>query len=91
MSSAAEILVIIVSVVLSIFLLIGIILGIYLIRLSAEIKRIAKTAGRTVDSIGDAVQGVANIASPGMAAFTIGQFVKRFTKKSKKSNIFKKK
>jgi K+-transporting ATPase A subunit len=84
MSSAAEILVIIVSIVLSLFLLVSIILGIYLVRLSAEIKRIAKTAERAVDSIGDAVQGVANFASPGIAAYTIGQFVKRFTKKSRK-------
>ena len=83
MSSAAEILVIIVSIVLSLFLLIGIILGIYLIRLTAEIKRIAKTAERTVDSIGGAVEGIARMTSPGVAAYTIGQFVKRF-KKSRK-------
>lgn len=83
MSSAAEILVIIVSIVLSLFLLIGIILGIYLIRLSAEIKRIAKNAGRTVDSIGGAVQNIASLASPGVAAFAVKQFVKRF-KKSRK-------
>jgi len=81
MSSAAEILVIIVSIVLSIFLLIGIILGIYLIRLSSEIKRIAKTTERTVGSIGGAVQGIANLASPGVAAFAVKQFVKRFKNK----------
>lgn len=64
MSSAAEILVIIVSIVLSIFLLVGIILGIYLIRLSAEIRRIAKTAQETVDTVGEAVQGVVKLTSP---------------------------
>jgi len=84
MSSAAEILVIIVSVVLSIFLIVGIILGVYLIRLSAEIRRIAKSAQQTVDAVGNAVSGVARLTSPMFVAEIIGRYVKKFTKKSRK-------
>ncbi|OYX40839.1 hypothetical protein B7Y94_06065 [Candidatus Saccharibacteria bacterium 32-49-12] len=84
MSSAAEILVIIVSVVLSIFLIVGIILAIYLIRLSAEIRRIAQSTQQTVSSLGDAVQGVIKMTSPVILAKTVGQFVKKYTKRSRK-------
>lgn len=83
MSSAAEILVIIVSIVLSIFLIVGIVLGIYLIRLSAEIRRIAKTAQETVDTVGEAVQGVVRITSPLFLARQVGQFIKKMDKKRK--------
>jgi len=84
MSSAAEILVIIVSVVLSIFLIVGIILGVYLIRLSAEIRKIAKTAQETVDSVGDAIQGIVRITSPIFLAKSLSQQFKKFTHKSRK-------
>lgn len=84
MSSAAEILVIIVSVVLSVFLIVGIILGIYLIKVSAEIRRIAKSAQHTVDTIGSAVSGIARVTSPLFIAELIGRQLKKFTKKAKK-------
>jgi uncharacterized protein YoxC len=84
MSSAAEILVIIISVVLSIFLIVGIILGIYLIRLSAEIRRIAKSAQHTVDSVGQAVEGIVKFTSPLLLARQLGQILKKFNKKSRK-------
>ena len=84
MSTAAEILVIIVSSVLSIFLIISIILGIYLIKLTAEIRRLAKTAQNTVDHIDTAVTGVSKIASPIFVAEVVGKYIKKFTKKGKK-------
>lgn len=77
MESAAEILVIILSVFLAIFLIVGIILGIYLIRLSAEIRRVAEAAQKTVDNIETAVSGVAKLVSP---AFIAGLFAKAFNK-----------
>jgi len=85
MSSAAEILVIILSVFLAIFLLLGIILLIYLIRLSAEIRRITETARRTVDSIENAVVGVGRLTSPMFVAEMIGKHIKRAFKKSTRS------
>ncbi len=80
MGSAAEILVIIISIVLSIFLIVGIVLGIYLIRLSAEIKKIVHSAQRTVDTVGDTLQNVSRITSPLFLARTITQFAKKITK-----------
>lgn len=84
MSSAAEILVIIVSVVLAIFLIVAIILGIYLIRLSAEIRKIAKSAQQTLDSVGSVVGGISRLTSPLFVAELVGRYVKKFTKKSRK-------
>lgn len=84
MSPAAEILVIILSVFLAIFLIIGIILGIYLIRLSAEIRRIAEAAHKTVDNIESAVSGAAKLVSPAFVAGIIGKYIKKFTNQSKK-------
>lgn len=84
MSPAAEILVIILSVFLAIFLLLGIILFIYLIRLSAEIRRVTEATRRTVDSIESAVTGFTRVTSPIFIAEFIGRYVKKFMKKSKK-------
>lgn len=84
MSSAAEILVIIVSVVLALFLLVGIVLAVYLIRLSAEIRKIAKSAQETVDTVGEAVQGFVRMTSPVFIARSVSQFLKKFQHKSRK-------
>lgn len=81
MSSAAEILVIILSVTLTIFLIVAIILGIYLIKLSAEIRRVAASAQETVDAVGKAAQGVAKLTSPLLIAKSLGDFIKRTGKK----------
>lgn len=83
MDQAAEILVIIVSSVLSIFLIVAIILGIYLIRLTAEIKRLAKTAQNTVSHIDSAVVGVSKLTSPLFVAELVSRYIKKFTKKGK--------
>jgi cobalamin biosynthesis protein CobD/CbiB len=82
--NASEILLIIVSSVLSIFLIVAIILGIYLIKLSAEIRHLAKTAQNTVDHIDTAVTGVSRLISPMFVANMIGKYIKKFTKKGKK-------
>ena len=84
MSSAAEILVIVLSVVLAIFLILGIILTVYLIRLSAEIRRIAASAQKTVDSIESAVSGVSRMTSPVFVASLVGKYIKKFTNNMKK-------
>lgn len=86
MSSAAEVLVIMLAIVLVIFLIVGIILLIYLIRLSAEIRKVAQSAGRTVDHIENAVEGVTKIASPMFVADLIGRYIKKFMKRSKKED-----
>lgn len=84
MSNAAEILVIIVSSVLALFLIVSIILGIYLIKLTAEIRKLARSAQNTVDGIGSAVSGVARLVSPMFVADLVGKYIKKFTKKKGK-------
>lgn len=84
MSSAAEVLVIILSIVLSIFLIVGVVLLIYLIRLSAEIRKIAQSAQKTVDHIENAVGGASRLISPVYVADLIARTIKKFTTSSKK-------
>lgn len=84
MGSAAEILVIILAIVLSVFLIVGIILTVYLIRLSAEIRRIAKSAAHAVVSVESAVTTVTKLTSPLFIAEIVGRYIKKLTKTSKK-------
>lgn len=84
MSTAAELLVIIVSSVLAVFLIVAIILAIYLIKLTAEIRRLAKSAQNTVSHIDNAFVNVSRLVSPMFVANMIGGYIKKFTKKGKK-------
>ncbi len=84
MSSAAEILVVILAVVLAIFLIVGIILVVYLIRLSTEIRRIVKTAQHAVSSVESVVSGVARLTFPMFIAEMVGRYIKKLSKASKK-------
>lgn len=84
MIPATEILVIIVSSVLAIFLIVGIILGIYLIRLTAEIRKIAKSAQQTVDTIGTAMSTAVKFTSPMMVAEMVKRHFKKYAHKSRK-------
>lgn len=84
MDQAAEILVIIVSSVLFIFLVVGIILGIYLIKLTAEIRRLARSAQDTVSHIENAVVGVSKIASPIYVAELLNRYIKKYFRKGEK-------
>jgi len=84
MDQAAEILVIIVSAILCIFLIVGIVLGVYLVRLTAEIRRLARTAQDTVSHIEGAVVGVSRLTSPLFVAEMVNRYIKKFTKASKK-------
>ncbi len=86
MESAAEVLIIILSVVLSIFLIVGIVLVIYLIRLSAEIRRIAASAQKTVDHIEGAVSDITRVASPIFVAQLFKKYFRKFTKQSRKGD-----
>ena len=79
MDSAAEILVIVLAVFLALFLVVGIILGIYLIRLSAEIRKVAEAAQKTVGNIEHAVSGVAKLVSPAFVAGLFAKAINKFT------------
>lgn len=84
MSTAAEILVIIVSSVLTIFLIVAIILAIYLIRLSIKINQLAKTAQNTATHIDNAVVGVSRLTSPVFIAELVSRYIKKFMKSDDK-------
>lgn len=86
MDQASEILVIIVSCVLSIFLIVAIILGIYLIKLTSEIRKLAKSAQHTVSNIDSAVTGVSKLTSPIFIAELVNRYFKKFTAKAKKGS-----
>ncbi len=83
MSPAAEILVIILSIALAFFLILGIALAIYLIVLTKQIRKVTKSAERTVENFESVVSGVSKIITPIYIAETVNNFVKKF-KKSKK-------
>lgn len=84
MDTAAEILVIITSSVLVVFLIIAIILGIYLIKLSAEIRKVTKSAQTTIDHVETTVSGISKIISPVFVAEMVGRIIKKYTKEEKK-------
>lgn len=83
MSSAAEILVIILSVFLTIFLILGIILAIYLISLTSKIRRVTKSAERTVNNLESTVSKASKIISPIFVSEMIARFIKKFKKNKK--------
>lgn len=83
MSSAAEILVIILSSFLGLFLLLAIILTIYLILLTRQIRRVTQSAERTAHHIESTVSGISKITSPLFVAGIVGRYIKKFTKSNK--------
>jgi len=85
MSPAAEILVIILSVVLTFFLLLGIILLIYLIVLTRQIRKVTNSAEKTVENIGSVVAGFSKVMTPIFVAETFNKFIKKM-KKGKKED-----
>ncbi len=86
MDTATFVLVIILSIFLAIFLVVGIVLAVYLIRLTAEIRKIASSAQRTVDHIESAVSGFTRVTSPLFIGEVIERIVKRFTKDQKRKS-----
>jgi uncharacterized metal-binding protein len=89
MDTATFVLVIILSIFLAIFLVVGIVLAVYLIRLTAEIRKIATSAQKTVDHIESAVAGLTKVTSPIFVTEIIDRLVKRFTKSQKRKGAKK--
>lgn len=83
MGPSAEILVVILSVFLAIFLIVGTILAIYLIVLTRQIRKVTKSAERTVEDFGSVVSKVSKVVKPIFIAETINSFMKKFKKKKK--------
>ena len=83
MSSSAEILIIILSVTLTFFLILGMVLFIYLIILTREIRKVTRSAERTVGNLESVVSGFSKIISPIFVAEMFSGFVKKFNSKKK--------
>jgi 1,4-dihydroxy-2-naphthoate octaprenyltransferase len=83
MSPAAEVLVIILSVVLTIFLIVGMVLIIYLIVLTRQIRKVTKSAERTVEDFGSVISKVSKVVQPIFVAETFNSFIKKFKKHKK--------
>lgn len=84
MSSAAEILVVILSAALAIFIVLGITLFIMLIRLTKQIGDAAASMQNITASIDELVQNVTRISSPIILGKTIFDFIKNFKNKGEK-------
>ena len=80
MNPAAEVLVIILSVFLALFLILGIILTIYLIKLTSQIRKVTKSAERTVGNLESVVSGFSKVMSPIFVAEMVSKFIKKIKK-----------
>jgi hypothetical protein len=83
MGSAAEILVIILSSFLAFFLVLGIVLAFYLIALTRQIRRVAKSAERTADDFESLVSKATNVTSSIFVAETIAKLIKKIKAKKR--------
>lgn len=82
--SAAEVLVIFLSVALAIFLALAIVLTIYLIIIAKKIKRIADTAEEGVRGLTSAAAALQRVIAPAVVTRFVSEIVGRFTDKGKK-------
>ena len=82
--SAAEVLVIFLSVALAIFLALGIILVIYLIIIAQKIKRVAEVAESSAQGLANIIATMQKAAAPAVISRFIMDQISRFT--TKRSN-----
>lgn len=84
MSSASEVLVIILSVFLAIFLVLAMVLTGYLIKLTLDIRKITKSAGKTAETITNALDSVSKFVTPMFVAEQVAKFMKNIKKDKEK-------
>jgi len=80
MNSAAEILVIFLSIALAIFLILGIILTAYLIRLTRQIRAVTRSIESAASSVDSVASGIAKVLSPIFMAEMFTKFINNFKK-----------
>ncbi|MBP6925329.1 hypothetical protein KBE46_01520 [Candidatus Saccharibacteria bacterium] len=84
MSSAAEVLVVILAAALAVFIVLGIALLILLIKLTRQISETTTSVRNISTSIDGLVQNVVQITSPVIITKTVLEFFKKFNKKQGK-------
>lgn len=77
---ALQVLVIVLSVFLALFLLAAIILTVLLIKVTLEIKKVAKTAQFAADSLSSMVTDASRLLSPAMLGKFIYNQIRKFRK-----------
>lgn len=81
--TAAEILVIILSIALAIFLTLAIILTVYLIVIAKKIRNVAETAERTAGQVENVVAFMRKAAGPAMLSKLVMDVVGRLSRRKK--------
>lgn len=81
--TAAEILVIILSIALAVFLVLAIVLTVYLIVIAKKIKRIADTAEQGVNGFVGMVANLQRMVAPAMVTRAFTEIIDRFTNNHK--------
>ena len=84
MSSAAEVLVVILAAALAVFIVLGIALLILLIKLTRQISETTTSVRNISTSIDGLVQNVVQITSPVIITKTVLEFFKKINKKGKR-------
>lgn len=86
MSTAAEVLVIILSIFLAVFLVLAVTLSIYLIKLTRDIRGITQSAGRTVNNLESAVSRATKFTPPIYIIEQISKYIRKYMKSNDKKN-----
>jgi uncharacterized protein YoxC len=83
--TAAEVLVIFLSIALAVFLALAIILVAYLIIIAKKINRIADTAERSVQGVVGMIANLQRVVAPAVVTRFVTDLIGRFTNDHKKS------
>ena len=83
MNSAAEVLVVILSIFLALFLILGITLTIYLINLTRQIRKVTNAAERTVGNLESVVSKFSKVISPIFVAEMVTKFIRKIKKEKR--------
>ena len=83
MNSAAEILVVILSIFLALFLILAITLTIYLINLTRQIRKVTNAAERTVGNLESVISKCTKVISPIFVAEMVTGFLKKVKKEKR--------
>ena len=83
MNSAAEVLVVILSIFLALFLILGITLTIYLINLTRQIRKVTNAAERTVGNLESVESKFSKVISPIFVAEMVTKFIRKIKKEKR--------
>ena len=83
MSTAPEILLMILSVCLAVFLILSITLVVYLIKLTRDIRNVTKSASRTIEGFESSIKNISRLTTPMFIIDLITKYIKKYKKNNK--------